>query len=180
MRCEQFEQLAALAASGDLSVRDRALLNAHLAICESCRIAASEFSRLQSELAGLEEEALDPAIYAALRRAVLNRIADKPKWLLPVWLRVAVASAAVLVLVLLETWNLPRENAPINAQPATVRAAVSPVAPVIPTVRRSVTRKTQFRRRIAAEPVERQPLVVKMLTNDPNVVVIWLVDKQGD
>jgi hypothetical protein len=25
-----------------------------------------------------------------------------------------------------------------------------------------------------------EPLVVKMLTDDPNIVIVWLIDKKGD
>jgi hypothetical protein len=89
--------------------------------------------------------------------------------------------AALIVAVLMA----PRKEALIAKAPVyggAVRDRTPGRASVIaqaapPKVKRSRP-GGRLRTRGSAPPSE--PLVVKMLTDDPNIVIIWLVDQRGD
>jgi hypothetical protein len=97
------------------------------------------------------------------------------------WTWSAVAAAACIA-ILCVSYALPRLQK--FTPPAPVVAKISP--PKIEWTPHPITHrvrhKTSGRSAAQAAPVRKtEPLaVVKMLTDDPNVIIIWLVDQKGD
>jgi hypothetical protein len=179
MNCELMAGWLALAASDDLGPGEQAQLTAHLAECESCRRAAAEFSSLREDLAVLGSDALDPAVYAAVRQGVLDQIPAGANW------RMWTAIAAALVLLALATWWPWRgREVPIEIQPPPLQVSTPPIPDVAPKVVPAIIRRPEpYRQRrhrqVAVRPAQEPALMVKMLTDDPDVVIIWLVDKEN-
>jgi len=178
MNCDFVERWAALAASNDLDEHEQTELAAHLDQCESCRDAAAEFSRMEADLAALKDErmdpAVDPAIYAAIRQSVLDRIPNETNWRLAA----ALAVAAALILMALVVWRDRRgQIAPPPLELHPLRVSAPPVPAMVPVVERPAKPVLGRHRRGIPNPPPERPLVVKLLTDDPDVVIIWLVDR---
>jgi hypothetical protein len=126
----------------------------HLAVCEDCRVLDREVRLNASALAAMREDVLP------VRRA--------RRW---PWM-VAAAAAVVLAVV-----GLSDRPAPVVVLP---QVAMVP-APVAPVVASPVKPKPARRARVAKAAPPAEPLLVKFLTDDPDVVIYWLIDPvQGE
>jgi hypothetical protein len=169
MNCSDWEQQIA-------SELESAELDEHLRGCERCREFAGEIEKNRAALIELMAElTIDPAAFAAVRARVRGEIEAKRrmKW----WTWSAVA-AAMCIAVLCASYFVRPANAP---PPEPVVAAIAPPADwnrVAPAVRQTSSgpHLAKARRVQKTEPV----VAVKMLTDDPNVIIIWLVDQKGD
>lgn len=121
----------------------------HLASCAECRGLAQE---LRLNAVALREMQARPALNWALATAAAVMMA------IGVW-RMAPAPKAVLV--------AEKAGRPLGALPAP-RSVVPDLRPA----QRSRPVKA-LRRAVAAEPLK-----VKMLTSDPDVVIYWIVDRK--
>ena len=125
-------------------------------------------------------EPLDEAHYAAVRARVLAELGreKRPAWR-RIWVGGLVAAAAAVVLLL---WPRAVQT------PERIEMAVSrPAAPQIEEPRPAhVTHRRRARMAppsaavSAPEKPPTEPLVVKLLTDDPNVVIYWIADSKGD
>jgi anti-sigma factor RsiW len=169
MNCDAFEPLIALYVGADLPDRDRPQVEQHLTACPDCRQLLEDLQASQAALRELGSEAVDAAMLTAVRAGVLGGIGERRRRVWP-W----VAAFAALLTALIVT---PRK--PIEQLPPPVVARTLPPERVVetPTPPR---RRHVARRRPAPPPAEAQPLVVKMLTDDPDIVIIWLVDQRGE
>src|SRR5260370_3002050 len=169
MNCSDWEQeIASEAASADLE--------AHLKECDRCREFAREIEQNRAALLSFE---IHPAALHAVRRRVLHQIEAKKRrttwW---AWSAVATAAcAAILFVSYVRSWKNP---APPKVAPIVAQAA----PPANPAPRAHRPARHKFGPALAAHAVrpaqKTEPLVIKMLTNDPNVIIIWLVDPKGD
>jgi hypothetical protein len=109
-----------------------------------------------------------------VRARVLEAVRPKRRF---AWLWAA--AVAVAAGVLLVWWTAPL-RAPVPPLPALARSY--PVLVLPPPERVEQTKVRPHRPRpLVARAAEKEPLtVIKLLTDDPNVVIIWLVDKKGD
>lgn len=177
MNGDAFEPLIALYVGADLPDRDIPRVEQHLAVCPDCRQLLEDLQASQAALRELGSEVVDPAMLTAVRSGVLGVIGDRRRRVWP-WVA-GFAAAAALVTALLVTPRKPIE------QPQPPQIARVPVPERVETARvveePVVLRRKRVARR-APPPVwkEEQPLVVKMLTDDPDIVIIWLVDQRGD
>ncbi len=162
MNCSGWElQIAAESESSELEQ--------HLAECEHCREFAQE---LEKNSAALREFTVPADAFRAVRQRVLGEIQVKKRrttwW---IWSAAAAAACAAIVCVPLIPSNPQR--------PAAIVAKKDP-----PRIEWTLPRrhKSSGRYLAQARPVRKtEPLaVVKMLTDDPNVIIIWLVDHKGD
>ena len=174
MSCQAFEALIALYVEGDLPGQDTPRVEKHLAVCADCRELLEDFRASQAAVKELGSETVDAALLTAVRAGVLARIDGRRKALWP-WM--AAATAALALLAVLTPWRRPAPEQPrpvvVAQAPPSVQAPPNTPAPDYrPAVRRS-SRPSSARR-----PVPQ--LVVKMLTDDPDIVIIWLVDQTGD
>jgi hypothetical protein len=172
MRCEQALGLIALAASGDVTAGEQAAIDRHMAGCAACRTEAAAFAALQCELGLLRCESLPESAFTAVRARVAAEIASRR---LPAWLRAwpafAAAMACSAILMVLFRPEMRPQPSPVEPRAQTVPAAAEkrPVPPPLAPAHPARRRATRIHK-----PSE--PLVIQMLTNDPNVIIYWIAD----
>ena len=143
-------------------------LRAHVAVCANCREYARE---IEQNRFALSTKAIDPAAFDGVRRRVLDQIqAEKRR---SAWWAWPAAVAACVALLVSSALVLKLRN-PAPPRPVEFAKAPKLVQWTVPARVRSAPPR---RARIVAH---RDPLVVKMLTNDPDVIIVWLVDQKGD
>lgn len=182
MSCANWQPRIALWAGGEGPAED---VEAHLAECAACRETASAYKRDLELLTNAHREEILPAHYAAVRARVLAQLARKRRL---AWLWATGAAAAALALVFLA---LPKPPVPEPPQVTVSR----PTPPPLPSP--AAGRASQpAARRVSKPSVERQgavaksielpaepqpePFVVKLLTDDPDVIIYWIADETGD
>jgi len=193
MTCEAFEKLIALDAGADLPPRETARLQAHLETCAPCRDLARSIGESQAGLRALTEVTLDEDALARWRRGVLARIEDQPQRRILAW-RWAWAAAAAMALVALfavprmvrrPPSEVPVAHAVPPASPSPSRQPQppqppAPVAQALPPASASQTVAHHHPRRHRAPAPAAEPLLVKLETSDPNVVIYWIVEGEGN
>jgi len=174
MSCTRWESDVALYVGGDLPEHDAERVEQHLADCAECRTLAEELCTELGALAELRDEPLEDAMVAQVRRGVMSRIEGRRPWRL--YWGLALAAAVLVAVVLMWPQTLQKQVAPVAArvpEAPTSRAGWEPAAG-----RGPAPRKHRKRRVAPAEPT----LLVQFVTDDPNIVIYWLVDQkpQGD
>ncbi len=157
MTCSEYEPLIALYVEGDIEDRD---LERHLAGCSDCCGVLEELRASQAWLKELGSEGVDAAFLSVLRAEVMARTQPRRAW---AWIAACAAAVAGMVMVL----PAPRKPVPVVE---VVQAPVS-IAAELPQAPAPVHKDRRRRRTQAGRPVVQ---VVKMFTEDPNIVVIWL------
>jgi anti-sigma factor RsiW len=179
MSCTDWEERIALHAGGDLPQAEVAEVEAHLAACEGCRAVAAAYGAGIEWLRDAHGEPIATAHCAAVRARVLAELGreKRPAWR-RIWVGGLAAAAAAVVLLL---W--PRAvQTPERIEMAVVRPAVPQMEQPMPVVHASVMNPRRARkapREAAVSTPEKrpaEPLVVKLLTDDPNVVIYWIAD----
>jgi anti-sigma factor RsiW len=203
MSCERYEEPIALHVEGDLSPAESADVEAHLAGCAACAAFAGELRESQRALKALGQEDVDPAALAAVRRRVGQALGDRgaarpARRPAALWALAAAAGVAVVAFVL----QRPADGPP--PQPPSPSAAAPPVVtppagPAIPSpavvasapggpapaaTSRPARRATTVSEEVPGPTVARNgdsesPLVIKLVTNDPDIVIYWLVEQNG-
>lgn len=154
MSCEECELLLARDEVGPE-------VEAHLTGCPSCRSLAAELQANAHAMRALGEEVLPP---------VTMRASGIPWWK---W----TSAAAALIITLTGAWWTSRPAK--SPQIVSVDVKVTGVVPKaeVPYVKAEIPAKLTP----AIIPVANtEPLRVKMLTPDPDVVIYWLVDSKGE
>ena len=178
MSCRGWEKDLALAVEGDLSERRFGKVERHLAACAACREFADRLEESQGVVQSLRDEPVDTAALDAVRARVLERVRERPvapnswRWAFAFPALAAAAAAAFWI------WAPPEvAPPPVPRSPAVVAELPRPAqpAPVVKTHRRTPPR-SQIRR---PEPPA-EPLLVRLETADPNVVIYWTFDPKGD
>ena len=166
MTCRDYEPLIALYVEGDLNGRE---VERHLAECSDCRELLEDLKVSQAALKELL--AVDAAFLSAVRSGVLAKIERRR---LTAWPWIAALAALLIVAVL----TVPRKPTVLrdHGGPTGGSAADQGVRPTISGNGKPGESKRRRRRTRESAP----PLVVKMLTDDPDIVIIWLVDQPGD
>ena len=156
----------------------------HLGDCAGCRRFAAELRESQAALKDLADEALDQAALAAVRARVLAEL-DRPRRWTWAW---GFAAVAALLLVLSVVLVRARRPVPLLPPPAvaripqTVEPQPAPPATQARPVRRARAVRHVPKRVRRPEPAKlavahkTEPMVIKFVTDDPNIVVIWLVE----
>jgi anti-sigma factor RsiW len=174
MSCPAFEPLIALYVAGDATGGEAAQVEEHLPGCAACRELLEDLQTTQSSLMDLRTEPVDPALLAAVRAGVLSRIERRRRLVWP-W-AAALAAAMSLAAILLAPARKP------DPPPMPVAVARPPAPAIQPPLRDHPVSRPKVRRPRPRSKPEKpaEPLVVKMLTDDPDVVIIWIVDQTGD
>lgn len=207
MNCSRWQRLVALSVSGDLEAREAQRLDAHLDDCASCRELLDQLMGDRVSLRTADAEAGGMAELGSIRGEVMARIDERPATWLPGRPALMAAVAAVVVvgaLAVLMPWGgdpgevrlveneLPDAAPVAEADPSaserpepepevapgpTVQepAEAEPVVPVPPAEARETVQSTAPLRMAAAEP-----MTMKILTDDPEVVIYWIVEVKGD
>ena len=199
MNCTEFEERIALFVENDLSDAEVTAVERHLETCTDCREFAAGLRESQAMLKGLRREPFDDAIFADVRSQVIGRVSNvRP----PMWPKYAIA-ATLLIVLAAALWRtrpaapvgLPAVTAYIGPDPAfpapqtTAPMQASQIAKMTERYKRAKSRSNanvslaqrnvQPSRRAHLRAINAEPLVVKLLTNDPEVVIYWLVDQNG-
>jgi len=189
MNCPDFEKLIALYVEDDLPERKAADLEAHLKACRSCQEFAEKLQASQSLLKSLGQESVDEAALQEVRRRVLDGIAsgaEPPRF--PAWrlaLGAALAAAAIFAAVTLwrprapeqrRVWEIS-EQAPAQAVPS-ISTASEHARVRTEKAKHALRQRRQSQGSLTASvhPPQLEQLTVKLITDDPNVVIYWLVD----
>jgi anti-sigma factor RsiW len=176
MNCAKWEPEIALHAGGDLPAADVPRIERHLAECANCRALLEDLRAGQDLLAELRDEPLEDAMLLQVRRNVLGRADFSPRGTsVPLHWKLALAAALVLAVVL--EWPRHRIVNPTPVAHEAPHPLAAPPVKIVPVRHRVMRRRNQIP---AAAPAE--PLVVQFVTNDPTIVVYWIVDPkpQGD
>jgi hypothetical protein len=182
MSCSRFEEMLALRAGGDLPGRETVRLDAHLEGCPKCREFAAAMAASQAALQSLRDEAVEDQVFREIRRGVLARI-EGSRQTGRLWVRPAFAAAAVAVAVALAAWLVPGPRPPVPPAP---KIAAAPSPPPPPEAKLGAVaeplrpRRRPARRPRREQPPDAEPLLVQLVTDDPNVVIYWLIDHKGD
>jgi Putative zinc-finger len=197
MKCERIETSIALYLEGDLRGSKIRSVEEHLRCCARCREFAEGLRASQAMLRSLGGEPMAVEALQGVRARVLNDIAagragapERRVWTR--WRMAAAAALAGLLILAGESMLRRHSKAPVPGAP---EVTAIPKSAGAPSVRynseapgkavRSRPRMVAARRRArhnqaltaaARNRQKPQPLVVKLLTNDPNVVIYWLID----
>jgi len=189
MNCRKFETLFALHVEGDLPRRKQRDVDEHTAGCEACRDFAARLEASQSAFKDLRNEAVDAEALEEVRRRVLARVdAEAPAHRFS-W-KLAYAAAAVLAVTAV-VWisrRAPEPPPPLPRPAASLPAPPLPDAAQEPSLRRASRKPSPERKPRVRPPVHKsrpepkpspEPLLVKLETGDPNVVIYWIIES-GD
>ena len=179
MNCRDWEERIALYLGGDLSPTDAAAVERHLADCVGCQLFSSGLKQSLDLLREAHQEPLAPEHFTAVRARVLAALDGRRRTALGRWAWIgAMAAAAAVLLVMLSIRPVP--------QPAPLQVATAPPPPVVepPPAPRPVGvrphRRVVPRRAATPAPQPAQPMVVKLITDDPDVVIYWITSPKGD
>lgn len=191
MNCERFEKHVALYAGGELRGRELHRMERHVEECPGCRQQLEELRAIRSGLSKLRDEPVSGEALMVIREKVLARISGPvpSRWRAPRWAWGSVALGLGVAFALLLSQRQQKPPAPPlanTAQTPVLRQAVPPAS----GARTGVPRRPKPRRQVlspqaAALPEQRpergpaEPIVVKLFTSDPNIVIIWLMESDG-
>jgi len=164
MNCVAWEERIALYAGGDLAPAEAQAVEGHVAECSGCQLLLSGLRESLALVREAHAEPVEAAHFAAVRARVLAKLDGAPtrRWRFA-WMGALAAAVVVLAVV---PW--PQRE---------LRMAVPmPNAPAAPAVARTVLPSHPNPVEQAAAP----PMVVKLLTDDPNVVIYWITDTKGE
>jgi len=163
MNCMDWEERIALHAGGDLAPVEAAEADRHLAECPDCRIFWSGLRDTMYVLRDAHTEAIPAAAFTAVRAGVIAEIERTRRvWRRLAWISgVGVAAALLLALAL--------RPGPLPSAPPLVAFAV-PQAPEAPKIVGPAVEGAPARR------PHREPLLVKLQTSDPKIVIYWIAD----
>ncbi len=174
MNCGKFESWIALEVEGDLPARKAGRLGRHLEACAGCRELAGSLRASQAALRDLRDEAVSEEELRLVRQRVLARVRAEPAaqagWLRWAW----VGAAAVVVVAGLSLWR-PRQ---VEAPPPAVARVEAP-APVLATEPPIAPRPVRAARPQPKPKRSAGPLLVRLETADPQVVIYWIFDENG-
>jgi len=188
MNCKHSENDLALYVEGDLPEAKAKEMEVHVLACTGCRQVLAELSRSQAVFKSIRQETVSAAELAELRVRVMERVAvRKPK---PFWGRWVYALAGAAFVVVIVAGVLAREGhrdekavkvVELAPPPPAVQAVVAPAKvetqnPVKVNVKHRA-RKKVIQPKVSPEPAA--PMMVKLQTDDPNIVIYWLFDQNG-
>ena len=148
-----------------------------------------EFAEILALLRRAHAESVGEVQLAAVRARVLERLQPKRRWW-PVWTGAAAAAALASLLFFWASQPRPVPQSvsslhtgtrPSGSVPRPSSSAPDAPAPPRPKPKR-VTRVRHARKAppATAEPPADEPLTVKLITDDPDVVIYWIIDAKGD
>jgi hypothetical protein len=191
MSCLELEKLIALLLEGDLPDRKHGVVREHLRICRHCQQFSRSLSASQAMVKSLGEQVVDEAVFQEVRTRVLSVLpAEKERSGFPVWRYALVAGALLMALVLASITLRHASKVHVGVVTPPARELTKTEPPERPHMlpRRSPVRVARGRRssrpakHVQADMVppsrraRSEPLKVKFVTDDPKVVIYWLID----
>jgi anti-sigma factor RsiW len=174
MNCADWEERIALYAGSDLAPAKAAEVERHLAECAGCQMFAGWLKASLELLRDAHGEALDGAHFAAVRSRVVAQLARERR---PLWRRawvygLAAVAAALLVAVAVRPsrWAAPR--------PPEVAMVRPPAAAVVPVA--AARRLTRVRPKPRPKAGPGELVLVRLVTDNPDVVIYWISERRGE
>jgi len=174
MNCANWEERIALYAGGELAAAKAAEVERHLAECAGCQVFASGLKGSMSLVREAHQDAIDAAHFAAVRSRVLAQLEHERR---PVWRRawvygiVAVAAALVVAFAVRPSRRVvprPPEAAMVRPPaPAVARTALPP-------------RPVRVRRKPRPKAAPAEQVLVRLVTDNPDVVIYWISETRGE
>jgi len=175
--CADYETLIALYVENDLTEQEMSRVESHVETCAACSEFVAAMRESQAVLKALRLDRMNDAALAEVRASVMSEVSSRRK---PVgWPRFAIAAALVVTCALAWMWRMRPD---VAIESPSMAAVTVPPAPMTLVHAPSRTKHHPMRaaRRSRPAPVfKSEPLVVKMFTDDPQVVIYWLVDQNG-
>jgi hypothetical protein len=203
MSCHDFEKLVALDVEGDLDVVEGRRLEAHLERCLACRQLAEELKQSQSAFKSIKQDLPDEAALLSIRTRVLADVGDmqSDSWFGRIFIngfrqRVTLAAVALLTIAGWVLWHSQPAHSPavtpsapvamnhppvMDPDPEAVAVAPLPTPVRKPRVRlpKSVPAPLPAASTVIPEEPQAQ-VTIRLLTDDPTVIIYWLGDEKGD
>jgi len=186
MNCVEWEEKIALYVGGELAESAAAEVEQHLGQCVGCQVFASGMQQSLEWLKSAHQDDLPAeAHFAAVRARVLAELA--PRTSRRVWWWALAAGTVALAAAVLVIFSLRAPRATPRPEPVIAHAPepASPPSEVQPTTRPRLRDVAGVRRHPRPKPVPQiepeaaepaKPLIVKLVTEDPNVVIYWITD----
>jgi anti-sigma factor RsiW len=174
MNCADWEERVALYAGGDLPPAEADEVERHVADCAGCQVLLSGLRESLALVRDAHREPIEEAHLATVRARVLSELerpARRWRW---VWLPGLVAVAVVVLFVTL--W--PRSELRMALPPPASPSAPT-VAKVVSVPAGPVQRTVQTVRTVPAPQVSGS-IVVRLETNNPDVVIYWIAETKGE
>ena len=183
MNCSDWEERIALHAGGDLPRAEAAKVERHLRECAGCQVVASGLKESLALLKEAHHEPLAPAHFSAVRARVVAEL-EQARRRGALWARwrawgfgLAAVVVASLVMLALRPGRTPvavRSNRSLTVAALSPPAVREPMVPLPPhrRVARHVARPN------VPDTPDPEPLIVKLQTDDPNVVIYWIADRK--
>lgn len=188
MKCPDFEKLIALDLEGDLPERKGKAVAEHLKGCKPCEEFTEKLKASQTLLKTLAQESVDDGELQQVRQNLLNSLPnEEERQGLSGW-RYALGAGvtAVMLLVAITLWR-PSNHRVADVTGATPKQTATeageqqtPTLAPRPSVRatkgKSILRRRKYFSSSLTASERPQQLTIKLVTDDPNVVIYWLVD----
>jgi hypothetical protein len=209
MKCRYSETDIALYVEGDVGPAKACEIQTHLSVCTQCRDLVIELRESQAVLKTLKQDTVSTTSMALVRSQVLAEIQAgvKPVWGRWVYALAGGVFVAVVAVGSMLEMRKPQVEEIVKSDPLPPPAAVPLTRGTTTEPNANLDHKTRpsdrtmkrvnanvplregggRRRRqgvahteVPPEPSEpAKPLVVKLLTDDPNIVIYWLIDNTG-
>ena len=172
MNCAEWEERIALHQGGDLPLGQAATVERHLGECPGCQVFASGLRETLSALRSAHGQHPADAHFAAVRARVLAELAHRQR---PAWRRGLAwgsVAAGLAALAVGAAWFRPVPSLPAVALARPAAPELQPPAPSPPRRVRTAPRRP------APRVVE--TVTIKLLTDNPDVVIYWIADRKGE
>lgn len=191
MKCSDFEQRIALYVGEDLSAVERGRVEAHLKECSVCWDLAEDLKESQAVFKSIREDVPNAIALSALRERVLSEVSglESMTWFERfLWgglrRKAALAGLALVVFGSGGLW-LARSPRVTRQPPLVVSVRPAPAVGLAPSATESrppaQSERTPKRvRRPAPATTEPKQVAIQFVTDDPKVIIYWLVDEKGD
>jgi len=191
MSCN-FEALVALHVDGDLDESERQRVESHLRTCAECWDLAEDLRESQAIFKSIRQDLPNQAMLSAVRARVLEDVAgmESGGWFGRFFLmgfrqKATLAGIALLIVGGGALWLARKPEALIvPALPVAVSLEVVPEPVTSPVSSPPAARRPRIQRqRPVATPQDQEPqqqVTIRLLTDDPNVIIYWLGDEKGD
>lgn len=206
MKCKYSGNDVALHVEGDLSSTKAREFEDHLRACDACRDLEADLRQSQILFKGLRQDTVNNAALAHVRTRILAEVGGlsaRPRWGRWVYAIAGATFAAAMSVgvavyfrtppdVLQVVNKVPLPPAPdLSLRRVETAKIEAPALANAPKIKEAVVRAARGdgrnRQRVkqvnavrATEPVEPPTqIVVKLLTDDPNIVIYWLVDQKN-
>jgi hypothetical protein len=191
MNCRDWEQRVALYSGGDLDAVEARDVERHVAECAGCQLLASGLKQALETLRESHQDVAAEAAFAAVRARVLAEVErERHPWWRRVWPYGAASAAAAVAGMVFWVWPAappPPQVAPARVPPAPVtRVHQAPEPPAKAVLRRGLSPRRPRRvppapkAEVPSQPHQPETVVVRLLSNDPDVVILWIAETKGE